>query len=224
MLSGQRLSGVIVTFPASPDPPTPQRLTALPQTRPGPPAATCRRVPLGKTTLFPVVTPLKPLQAAMSPQMCPPLPNSCPRSSDATTTSPRGHAQLFTAASQSLPAPLNLEAGPSHPPLVDRLNRASIRRWRGPSDQWEAAPPLAAACAAERAGAGAGAGAGRAAAPAPWRPRPRPRGGPRCSAASPTTRTARKRGGSRGARGEATAARRWPGGAGRLGAGPALRE
>lgn len=46
--------------------------------------------------------------------------------------------------------------------------------------------------------AAAGAGAGRAAAPAPWRPRPRPRGGRRRSAASPTTRTARKRGGSRG--------------------------
>lgn len=49
--------------------------------------------------------------------------------------------------------------------------------------------------------AAAGAGAGRAAAPAPWRPRPRPRGGPRRSAAFPTTRTARKRGGSRGAGG-----------------------
>lgn len=80
LLSGQRLSGVIVTFPASPDPPTPQRLTALPQTRPGPSAATCRRVPLGKTTLFPVVTPLKPLQAAMSPPRCAPSPRCAPPS------------------------------------------------------------------------------------------------------------------------------------------------
>lgn len=74
--------------------------------------------------------------------------------------------------------------------------------------------------AAERGRGGRGGRSGRGAAPAPWRPRPRPRGRPRRSAASPTTRTARKRGGRRGAGGTAAG----PGRAGRGRSGPAARS
>lgn len=100
-----------------------------------------------------------PNAAPLQPRCPSRAPDTGPRPSDATTTSPRGPAQLLRAASQWEAVPPLRGAGPLRL-LLTRLVAPRVHQRR--ASQWAAAPPVR-----RRSGAGAGAGAAAAEAPRP---------------------------------------------------------